>query len=449
MFPEKVKFILTQLNKNGYDAYVCGGAVRDILLKKIPKDYDITTNALPEQVKSIFSKTIDTGLKHGTVTVILEKDTFEITTFRTDGNYSDNRHPDKVNFTALLKEDSSRRDFTINAMAMDINKQIYDYFDGQKDLKNKKIKCVGNPSDRFNEDALRMLRAVRFASQLGFNINEDIKHAILNSIKLLKNISKERIREEFNKILMSNYPIYGLNILIEWNFMKYICPEIYKTYEFQQYNLYHVHTVCDHILESINIIKPDLSLRLTMFFHDIGKPECFSKDENGHGHFYNHSRISVDIAERTMKNLKYNNDIIKKVVNLVKYHEYDLEPKKSAIKRFLNKTGEENFSNWYEVRTADILTQNLKYALKRLEKLFEIKVLYKEIQKDKDCFTLKNLAINGNDLIDIGIKPGKEIGTKLQYLLEKVIENPELNTKEQLLKNFLKVNEEKERTKIC
>jgi tRNA nucleotidyltransferase (CCA-adding enzyme) len=273
------------------------------------------------------------------------------------------------------------------------------------------------------------LRAIRFAIQLNFNISSDTLSkstycAILNKSSKLCNISKERIRDEFNKILLSEYSARGLEYLNEFLLMQYICPEFLDTLLFNQCNKYHIYDIGEHIIKSVsNIIENDLILKLTMFFHDIGKPQCFTKDENGIGHFYGHSEISAQIAGNTMKKLKYDNDMITTVCLLVKYHDYDPETKKNAIKRFVNKIGVENFDKWYKVKIADILAQNLQYASERLEKLFEVKQLFTEIQNNQECFSYKDLAVNGEDIMkSLQIKQGKEVGVILKEILDKVID---------------------------
>jgi tRNA nucleotidyltransferase (CCA-adding enzyme) len=434
--PKWVKYIIDTLNEFEYEAYVVGGCVRDSLLKRKPKDWDITTNAKPEDVIEIFEslgfKVIPTGIKHGTVTIIINNIGFEVTTYRIDGEYTDNRRPDKVKFTSNLKEDLSRRDFTINAMAYNDTIGLVDYFGGQRDLENKELNCVGNPEDRFQEDALRMLRAIRFASQLDFEIYRNILYAIEEKLDLLENVSKERIREEFNKIITSDSPVYGIKILMDSDIMDYICGEMNESYGLFQHNPYHCYTVYEHMLKALEVTKNDLIVRLAVFFHDIGKPRCFTL-EDGVGHFYNHASESAIITEKVMRDLKYDNKTIETVGTLVKYHDYNLEPKKANIKRFINKIGKENFYNWCEVRIADVLGQNLKYVADRLEIVYEAKRLFKEIEKEKECFSIKDLAINGRDLMEIGIKQGKEIGVILNKLFEIVLDNPKINDKETLL----------------
>lgn len=432
--PTEVEQIINRLKLNEFQAYIVGGCVRDIILGKIPKDWDITTNALPEQVIKIFAdyKTIPIGIEFGTVAVIINNIQFEITTFRVDGKYSDSRHPDKVLFSNILREDLSRRDFTINAIAYNHEEGLIDYFCGINDIENKIIRCIGDPYLRFQEDPLRMMRAIRFMVQLGFNINLKTQETIFYNNYLLRKISRERIRDEFIKIILSNNCSDGLYKIIKLGIMEHICPQFIKCNGFNQLNPYHIYDVEQHIIKSVEIIQDNLILRLTMFFHDIGKPECLTIDKYG-GHFYGHSKISSEIARQTMNNLNFDNETISVVCNLVLYHDIDISLTKKSIRKILNSIGEKTFYYLMIVRMADILAQNLKYSMPRIDKIYTIKKLFDEIILNKECFTRKSLAIDGNDLINAGIKEGTKIGIILNQMLDLVIENPELNTKEFLL----------------
>jgi tRNA nucleotidyltransferase (CCA-adding enzyme) len=432
--PSKAKVIINILKSNGYEAYVVGGCVRDSLLKRQPNDWDITTNCLPEDMLHIFKathKTIPTGLKHGTVTLIDDCIPFEVTTFRLDGEYSDNRRPDNVIFTSSLKEDLSRRDFTINAIAYNDDAGLVDYFGGLEDLQNKIIRCVGDAEARFNEDALRMLRAIRFSAQLGFQMHKDIDIALLNLSDNIKNISIERIREEFNKILLSNSDkIADLNF---YGLLKHFIPEYEVCENTNQNNPYHVFSVGKHILCSMNNIENNLTLKLTMFFHDIGKPQCLTTDSKGIDHFYNHGEASTLLAEKILKRMKYDNKTIDNVLVLVKYHDYEIKHRKQ-IKRLLNIIGEESLRDLLKVKEADIKAQNLKFYEASHTELIKAEAEIDEIISQQQCFTLKDLKINGADLIQMGISPGKEIGTILNKLLELVLDNADLNDREKLVK---------------
>lgn len=444
--PNSVKLIINTLITHGYEAYAVGGCVRDSLLGRIPKDWDITTNALPDSITDIFKdyKVIPTGIQHGTVTVVIEGINYEVTTYRIDGKYSDNRRPDSVEFTSCLREDLSRRDFTINAMAYNDKDGLIDYFNGREHVKYGFIKCVGNARDRFKEDALRIIRAIRFAVQLGFQISMDIDVTIFTSRELLKNISKERIRDEFNKILMSDN-IQNLSWLSFENIIPYICPEIESTIGFSQKNPYHTDCVWKHTLKATHIVEENLILKLVMFFHDAGKPECFTEDDDSIGHFYGHAALSEKIAFKAMTDLRYDNKTIERVCKLVKYHDYDLLPKKTAIKRLINKIGEENIELWVKVKIADILAQNPKYAEGRLRILFEIENLVNTIKLNNECFSRKNLNISGNDIMKtFNLSSGKSIGCLLEKLVEVVILDPSINDKDTLLKIVQDIIEERQ-----
>ena len=432
--PKNVKFIIDKFKENGFESYAVGGCVRDSLINRKVNDWDITTNAKPEDTINIFEKTVPTGIKHGTVTVILDKENFEVTTYRIDGEYKDGRHPEEVQFVSELKEDLSRRDFTINAMAYNEENGLIDYFKGLEDLDNKIIRAVGNADKRFEEDALRMLRAIRFAAQLGFKIEESTKKGIKNLSDNIKNVSIERIRVEFDKIILSN-PMY-INELISSGLLKHFLNELCLCKGVEQQNPHHIYDVLTHILKSAENIEPVLHLRLTMILHDICKPQCKTVDEKGIGHFYGHDLASADKAFEILKRMKYDNDTINKVVTLIKSHDRDIKTRKS-IRKLLSLIGEELFRDLLKVKKADALAQNPKLYKEKEEKLIESEKKLNEIIETKECFTIKDLAIDGRDLIALGIKPGKDIGIILNKLLDKVIENPNLNNKEVLI-NIIK-----------
>ena len=429
--PEDVKFIINTLMNNGYESNIVGGCVRDSIMQRNPKDWDITTKANPEEVMKLFDKVVLTGLKHGTVTVMINKEGYEVTTYRADGEYEDNRHPKEVKFVSSLKEDLARRDFTINAMAYNEKDGLIDYFGGMEDLSNEIIKTVGEPKKRFNEDALRMLRAIRFSAQLNFKIDENVLNAIKELKDNIKNISKERIREELNKILLSNPK--KIDILRKCEILEYIIPGISKIYNFNQNNDYHNFDLYNHTLVATDAIESRIHLRLAMMLHDFGKIETKITDENGISHYYAHAKESVKIATKILKDLKYDNETINKVLTLIQYHDCTLKSKLS-VKRMLNKIEEELFRDLIKVQRADILSQNPVYAEERLLNLVSIESKLDLILSQNECFNLKDLRINGGDLIDIGFKKGKEIGETLKYLLELVIQNPKLNEKEELIK---------------
>ncbi len=430
--PDEVEFIINKIHLSNFEAFVVGGCVRDSILLKTPKDWDICTSAKPEQIKKIFEKTIDTGIKHGTVTVLVNKIPFEITTYRIDGEYINNRRPNKVEFTASIKEDLSRRDFTVNSMAYNKKEGLIDFYSGQNDLENKIIKCVGNPQKRFTEDALRMLRTIRFACKLGFEIEKDTFDAIILCKDLIKNISQERITSELNGILLHNVEL-GMELLIKSELLEIILPEFIETLKCDQQNLYHIYTVGNHIINAAEKIESTLYLKLTMLLHDIGKPVCKSIDKNSVGHFYGHSKISADLASDILKRMKYDNQTISRVEKLILYHDMPVEPTQKSIKKWLNKLGLKTFEDLLKVKRADIEAQNPIYLEERLNILQMIYMELDKVLESKACFSLKDLDINGEELIELGFKPGKIIGEILNELVEMVIEDTKLNSKEKLI----------------
>lgn len=435
--PQEVKFILKELNKYNFEAYIVGGCVRDSLLKREINDWDITTNAKPNDIISIFNKTIPTGIKHGTVTTIINNKAFEVTTYRIDGEYIDGRHPKSVLFINNLKEDLKRRDFTINALAYNEEKGLVDYFNGVYDLKLMTIRTVGDPYKRFNEDALRMMRCIRFASQLNFKIENETLEAIKKLSSNLKKVSVERIRNEFNKILIAN-PKY-VNNLINIGLIDCFLPELIECRDVNQQNPHHIYNVLDHIIKSTENIEKSLHLRITMLFHDIYKPKCKTVDENGIGHFYSHEKKSAEMAMKILRRLKYDNDLINKVVILIRYHDRVIATSKS-IKKILKEIGEDAFYDLLKVKEADLSAQAPMFHEEGYKLIKESRDEFIKILENKECFKIKDLTINGNILKDIGIKDGKAIGYTLNMLLEEVIENPNLNNKESLIKRSLELN---------
>lgn len=426
--------IINTLQNRGYEAYVVGGCVRDSILGKQPEDWDITTNALPDATMELFNgiyKVIPTGLKHGTLTLLDEDgSTYEVTTFRIDGEYSDGRHPDEVLFTSSLREDLSRRDFTINAMAYSDKRGLVDYFNGLNDINDKVIRCVGNANERFTEDALRMMRGVRFSAQLGFEIERSTEKAISHSSELIQNVSMERIQQEFNKIII-NDPM-RINDLWRLGLLKYFFPEYGLCIGVEQNHPYHIYTLDRHLLESMCHIDAQVDLRLTMLLHDICKPETRSTDQHGIDHFYNHGELSSNKAKEILKRMKYDNRTIDKVSELISVHDIEINGKK-GIRKLLNKIGEGNLRNLLMVKEADMLAQNMELYQEGHNKLEKIRLELDEIIQERNCFALKDLKISGSDLMNIGFKPDKSIGETLKWLLERVIEKPELNEKEKLL----------------
>ena len=433
--PSGANEIIHNLQNNGYEAFLVGGCVRDSILGRPIHDYDITTSATPDEMMEVFKnkRIIETGLQHGTITIVINGEGYECTTYRIDGNYSDSRRPDSVTFTRSLKEDLKRRDFTINAMAYNDEVGLVDPFNGMEDIEHYKIRCVGRAEDRFSEDALRILRAIRFASQLGFVVDSDVSLNIHKMYKNLENISIERINSEFCKIALSS-EFYVQIVLFREVFSLFI-PEIKDMFGFQQNNPYHIYDVWNHTVHAIEYCESDdLVTRLAVFFHDIGKPHCYQDDEDSIRHFKGHGRVSADMTDKIMKRLRFDNDTREKVVELVYYHDATFEVGKKYIKRWLNKIGEEQFRRLLNVRRADIKAQAYIEQESRLQKIDNIEYTLEEVLQKDECFSLKDLAVNGKDLIEIGYKPGKEIGNTLNCLLQLVIEGVYPNEKDELLK---------------
>lgn len=430
--PHKVQTIIQTLQSHGYEAYAVGGCVRDSILGRTPDDWDITTSALPNETKALFPRTFDTGIEHGTITVLIEKEGFEVTTYRVDGEYEDARHPKEVTFTRSLKEDLLRRDFTINAMAYNDSEGLVDIFGGIKDLQNKTIRCVGNATDRFTEDALRILRAIRFAAQLGFEIEEGTKQGIRALAENLQYISAERIQVELIKLLISPHPQL-LRTAYELGVTKVFLPEFDAMMETTQETPHHELSVGEHTLKAIALTESNKILRLTMLCHDMGKPEKKTMDENGRAHFKMHDVRSAEMTKELLKRLKFDNDTMRKVVKLVQFHDYRMPGTTRSVRRAMNKIGADLFPYYMQVRMADTLAQSMYNREEKLQNLQKIEDCYQEITEKDECVSLSMLAINGSDLISEGMKPGKEIGVVLGQLLEHVLDHPEDNTKQKLL----------------
>ncbi|MBS5080133.1 MAG: CCA tRNA nucleotidyltransferase [Clostridiales bacterium] len=431
--PEQVKTIIEKLEENGYEGFAVGGCVRDALLFRNPDDWDITTSAKPEQVKELFKRTVDTGIQHGTVTVLLDREGFEVTTYRIDGEYEDSRHPREVCFTSNLTEDLKRRDFTINAMAYSEKRGLVDEFDGVLDLKQGIIRCVGNPEERFSEDALRILRAVRFAAQLGFQIEEKTFSAIRRLAPHLSHISAERIQTELLKLIVSPHP-ETLRLAWEAGITAVILPEFDRMMETPQNNPHHILNVGEHTLKALQEVRTDKVLRLSVLCHDFGKAATRTTDESGTDHFYVHAEVSSQMAKDFLKRLKLDNETLYQVEKLVKYHDYHPGTNARSVRKAIYKIGEDLFPKLLEVQRADVLAQSSYQQAEKLSDLKRIEELYHRILEEKQCLSLKDLEVTGRDLIQAGMKPGKELGTCLQQLLEVVLDDPEKNNKEELLK---------------
>ena len=432
--PEKVKVMIQTLEAAGYEAYAVGGCVRDSVLGRVPADWDITTSALPEQVKELFHRTIDTGIEHGTVTVMMDKEGFEVTTYRVDGEYRDHRHPEQVNFTGELKEDLRRRDFTINAMAYNDRCGMVDAFGGIEDLKHGVIRCVGVARERFEEDALRILRAVRFAAQLGFEIEKETADAARTLAGNLKDISAERIQTELVKLLVSPHPEM-LRTAYELGITRVVLPEFDVMMETPQHHPHHMYSVGEHTLKALEFTDPEKVLRLSVLFHDFGKPQT-KTTADGVDHFHGHAKISAQETVRIMRRLKFDNATMDQVKRIVLYHDVRPQPDERQIRRLLHRAGEDIFPGLFQVMGADILAQSEYRKIEKLVNLERVHQVYDEILKRKDCISLKNLQVTGKDLIAAGMKPGKKIGEILNQMLEDVLETPEHNEREYLLKTY-------------
>ena len=438
--PDNANTIINTLQNNGHSAYVVGGCVRDSLMGRIPHDWDICTSAIPEQMLIIFKdfRVIKTGLKHGTVTIVIDGEQYECTTYRIDGKYSDNRRPDNVTFTNDLVEDLKRRDFTINAMAYNDIEGLIDPFSGTEDINENTIQCVGSAKDRFGEDALRILRAIRFASQLDFTIELNTDWQIHQQYKSLENISVERINSEFCKIVNSDN--FCIELLLYKDVFALFIPELKDMFDFPQKNPHHDYDVFGHTVHAVeNCNSDDLTVRLAVFFHDFGKPHSYQDGEDGIRHFKGHGRVSADMTDVIMKRLKFDNETRNNVVQLVYYHDATFEVGKKYVKRWLNKLGEKQFRRLLDVR-ADIKGQKVVCSTDKkdkIEKLDIIEKLIDEVIQENQCFTLKDLAVNGNDLIQIGYNPDKQLGEALNILLNGVI-NEEFENKKDSLLNIAK-----------
>ena len=433
--PAPVNYIIQELEKCGHEAYMVGGCVRDSVLGRKPHDSDICTSATPDEILKAFpdEEIIPTGLQHGTVTILINKEPFEVTTYRIDGDYSDNRRPDNVTFTKNLVEDLRRRDFTINAMAYNPKTGLIDPFNGMEDIKYKKIRCVGSAEDRFNEDALRILRAIRFEAQLGFAGLPETMFEIERQYDRLKNISIERINSEFCKIVASEQ--FCVELVLYPNVFSLFIPELKDLIGFQQNNPYHAYDVFNHTVHAIEKCESDdLVVRLAVFFHDFGKPHSYQDGEDGIRHFKGHGKVSAEIADSIMKRLRFDNETRNNVVELVYYHDATFEVGNKYVKRWLNKIGEKQFRRLLEIRKADIKGHKPDYEESRIEKVNNIENILEEILSEKSCFSLKDLAVNGNDVKEVmKLKEGKDIGYWLNEILKRVIDGELENNKYDLV----------------
>lgn len=434
--------IINDITAAGEEAIVVGGCVRDSVYNeiyktdKVPKDWDIATSMRPDDVVLTFKKkgynVVPTGIKHGTVTVFPKGciEGYEVTTYRIDGTYEDGRHPDSVVFASSFKEDASRRDFTINAMGCMADGTIIDFFGGIEDLKKGIIRTVGEPDDRFREDALRMMRAVRFSAQLGFTLHDGVKESIIKNCESISLVSKERVRDELCKILMSDNP-QKIEVLYNTGLLKQILPELHVCFQTAQNNNWHLYDVGTHTMVALMESEKDLTLRLSIMLHDIGKPPCKTA-ENGIDHFYGHPDVSAEMAETVMRRLKFTAREVADVVKLVSIHDVRFEPSKKSIKRFINRyeLDDRMFRLYLKLSTADSRGQNLNLSAERLDVIQKTLLIYETVEEEP--MSVKSLAVNGYDVMEKGYR-GREIGQVLENLLEAVIEDPSLNTKETLM----------------
>jgi len=421
--PEEIIYIIKTLNNNNHKAYVVGGCIRDSILNKQPKDWDISTSASPNEIKKIFSKTIDTGIKHDTVSVVIDNTAIEITTFRTI-------YPEEKK---CLVTDLSYRDLTINAMAYHPLEGLFDPYLGMKDIKNAVIRAVKDPSERIKEDPLRMIRAVRFSAVLGFDIEKQTLSAIERNSALIENVSQERIRDELTKILTSKQPS-KFALLRELKLLKYILPEFDVCFDITQNHPYHVYNVAMHSLKTVCEIENKVYLRWTMLLHDTGKALTKSTDEKGIDHFYGHPKESMCIAKNVLKRLKFDNKTIKEVCHLIRHHDRRMSTSFKSVRKAVSVIGKDSFMDLLKVQEADKKGQNPDFLNSSLEDLYKIKEIYAQINSEKQCLTIKDLKINGSDLLSLGYRQGKEIGDILNKLLYIVLDNPELNTYDNLIK---------------
>ena len=428
--PQEATYIIDTLTSEGFEAYCVGGCVRDLIMGLEANDFDITTSATCDEIKECFpdDKIIETGIKHGTVTLLINNTPFEVTTYRIESSYSDNRHPDEVIFTRNLKEDLSRRDFTVNSIAFNEKEGFVDLFGGIEDIEKKIIRAVGDPKKRFEEDALRILRGIRFASTLGFEIEEETKKAILESKQLIKNISAERIFTELSKMLCGKNI---KNVLTEFApVIGEIIPEINDMQGFDQHNFHHIYDVLTHTAVVVESTPPLLHLRLAALFHDVSKPSSFSLDGDGVGHFYGHPSKSAEIAEKRLSELRCDNKTKEAAIRLIKAHDAPIEESERIIKRRFASMGKELFFDLITLKRADTAGLAPEYAVRNAH-FDRLEAIANEILEKEDCFSLKHLAVNGRDMLGLGLR-GREIGAILDSLLEAVIDGKVENDKQKL-----------------
>ncbi len=430
MIPREVCAVLQTLERAGHEAYIVGGCVRDILMDKPPHDWDVTTSALPEETMALFDHfAIPTGLRHGTVTVRSGETACEVTTFRTDGDYPDHRHPAAVTFTRSLREDLRRRDLTVNAMAMDVHGTLHDPFGGQADIRRRILRCVGEPERRFQEDALRILRTLRFSATLGFAIEADTHRSLRERRDDLRYVAAERVREELTKLLCG---ADVLRVLLEDSqVLGVVLPEILPCVGFDQHNRHHCYDVWGHTAHAVAAAPPDPVLRWAMLLHDLGKPQCFTLDDQGVGHFHGHHRPSAEMAEAICRRLRFDRAAAQRICMLVRYHDRPIPLTERAIRRAMNQLGVEGLRQLCAVKRADNLAQHPDYRSRQRE-IDEGEAIMDTLLERDACFSLKQLAVNGRDMAALGLE-GPAIGQMLQALLEAVMDGAADNDRDTLL----------------
>lgn len=432
--------MLRRLNEGGFQAYVVGGCVRDALMGRVPHDWDICTDARPEQVIALFgeNRVAKTGLQHGTVMVIEEGEGYEITTFRTDGHYSDNRHPDSVRFVGDVRSDLARRDFTINAMAYHPDSGLVDAFGGQEDLRARLVRCVGSAEARFQEDGLRLMRALRFASRFSFALAEETGRAIHGCISLLDKIAAERIFSELRGFLIG--PGVGPLLLEYRDLMARILPQLERMFDFEQRNPHHCYDVYTHTVHVVEQVPPETVLRLSALFHDVGKPDCWSRDEKGIDHFYGHALRSVDLAREMLARLRCDNETRDEVLRQVRWHDLPLPQTAREGRRFLHRMGEQGALWSLALHRGDALAQSPEFMPDKLKRLDQADEVIRELLEQKSCFSLKDLAVKGSDLLALGCPKGPAVGRELNWLLEQVLDGTCPNERSALLAKFCEKN---------
>ena len=439
--PQNITYILDRLEQAGYEAYIVGGCVRDSLMGAQPHDFDITTSALPEETERVFAdlRVIETGLKHGTVTVLYEGEPIEITTYRIDGEYADGRHPDEVRFTRSLAEDVARRDFTMNGIAYSPKRGLFDHFDGAEDIRRGIIRCIGDPDKRFGEDALRIMRALRFSSVLGFGIEQATADSLRRNKALLHRVSAERIFTELSKLLCGRNAGAVLREYAE--IFAEIIPELAPCIGYEQHSRYHAYPLYEHIVRAVENCPPDVGIRLAMLFHDIGKPLTQSADESGEWHFYGHAEKSAELAEEIMRRFKTSNALRERVCAIIRYHGFVPEKTERFIRRRLAKHGAELFRDIMLAHIADD-SAKAEFTKERIPEWREIIRMAEEILQRQPCLSTKELAVGGRDIMQL-IPASPRIGETLKYLLDGVVDGRFENRRDVLMKQaelFLKID---------